>query len=121
MAEGYNNQREHEIRRQREEQLRRSYTDAAGDLRQDLRRQGVAHVYAMRHVTGRRHRVLSPAPGMPPPAPGVLPGLGGAPGAVGLVGAQWVSIGPAPLRIDANQNYQGTGPCSGLVADIAID
>ena len=33
----------------------------------------------------------------------------------------WVSIGPAPLVIDAEQVWQGTGPNSGEVTDIAID
>lgn len=120
MAEGSHNQHEHEIRKEREQQLRRSYTDDAGTLRHDLRRQGVAHVHAMRRVTARRHWRISPgSPGLLPGPPGMPPG--GPPGAVGVVGAQWISIGPAPLRIDANQNYQGSGPCSGLVADIAID
>jgi len=113
-----NNQREHEIRREREQELRRSYTDAAGVLRADLRRQGILHVRGMRMVAARRARARHrlPAPGAP--AAAMLPG---APGAVGVVGAQWVSIGPAPLRIDAEQIYQGSGPVSGLVSDIAID
>jgi len=34
---------------------------------------------------------------------------------------EWTQIGPAPLEIDAEQNYQGNGPDSGEVADIAID
>jgi photosystem II stability/assembly factor-like uncharacterized protein len=33
----------------------------------------------------------------------------------------WISIGPAPLVIDAEQVWQGTGPNSGEVTDIAID
>ena len=39
----------------------------------------------------------------------------------GIVGGQWMQIGPAPLRIDKNQNFQGQGPDSGEVVDIAID
>jgi hypothetical protein len=42
------------------------------------------------------------------------------PGAVQLVGVGWAQIGPAPLRIDAQQ-FQGQGPDSGEVTDIAID
>jgi photosystem II stability/assembly factor-like uncharacterized protein len=34
---------------------------------------------------------------------------------------QWNQIGPAPLQIEANQNYQGSGPDSGQIVDIAID
>ncbi len=33
----------------------------------------------------------------------------------------WIPIGPAPLLIDAQKNWQGTGPNSGEVTDIAID
>ena len=33
----------------------------------------------------------------------------------------WKSVGPAPLTIEAEQNYQGKGPDSGEVTDIAID
>jgi photosystem II stability/assembly factor-like uncharacterized protein len=39
----------------------------------------------------------------------------------GLAGVQWNQIGPAPLSIDAEQNYQGAGPDSGEVTEIAID
>lgn len=39
----------------------------------------------------------------------------------GLAGVQWNQIGPAPLQIDQNQNYQGVGPDSGQIVDIAID
>jgi photosystem II stability/assembly factor-like uncharacterized protein len=39
----------------------------------------------------------------------------------GFAGVQWNQIGPAPLQIDAEQNYQGAGPDSGQVVDIAID
>src|SRR5207245_1181347 len=39
----------------------------------------------------------------------------------GIVGGQWRQIGPAPLRIDREQVFQGAGPDSGEVVDIAID
>jgi photosystem II stability/assembly factor-like uncharacterized protein len=38
-----------------------------------------------------------------------------------VIGQQWTQIGPAPLAIDAEQNYQGAGPDSGMITDIAID
>jgi hypothetical protein len=41
--------------------------------------------------------------------------------ATGLSGVQWTQIGPAPLQINAEQNFQGAGPDSGQVVDIAID
>jgi photosystem II stability/assembly factor-like uncharacterized protein len=39
----------------------------------------------------------------------------------GLSGVQWNQYGPAPLSIDAEQNFQGAGPDSGEVTEIAID
>ncbi|HUY19337.1 MAG TPA: choice-of-anchor D domain-containing protein [Candidatus Binataceae bacterium] len=42
-------------------------------------------------------------------------------GATGLSGVQWTQVGPAPLQINAEQNYQGAGPDSGQVVDIAVD
>ena len=43
--------------------------------------------------------------------------------ATGINGSQWMQVGPAPLQIDAGlwQRYQGSGPDSGEVVDIAID
>lgn len=42
-------------------------------------------------------------------------------GGNGVVGVQWTQVGPAPKIIDAEQNFQGTGPDAGQVVDIAID
>jgi FG-GAP-like repeat len=42
----------------------------------------------------------------------------------GVVGVQWTQVGPAPLQINpfgVGARYQGQGPDSGLVTDIAID
>lgn len=44
-----------------------------------------------------------------------------APGAVKVVGVGWAQTGPAPLRIDGEQIYQGAGPDGGEVTSIAID
>src|SRR6185437_2951569 len=38
-----------------------------------------------------------------------------------ITGAQWVQYGPEPLRIDAEQNFQGTGPDAGMITELAID
>jgi hypothetical protein len=42
-----------------------------------------------------------------------------------ITGVQWNQIGPAPIAIDAGPNnptkFQGKGPVSGQVQDIAID
>lgn len=35
--------------------------------------------------------------------------------------ARWVSIGPAPVIVDADQIFQGQGPIGGVVSDIGID
>jgi hypothetical protein len=37
------------------------------------------------------------------------------------LGGTWTQVGPAPLRIDKEQIFQGAGPDSGEVVDIAID
>jgi hypothetical protein len=34
---------------------------------------------------------------------------------------QWTQIGPAPLSIEAEQNYMGVTPCAGQATDVAID
>ena len=44
-----------------------------------------------------------------------------APGSGGVAGVQWVQVGPEPLLIDKEQNFQGAGPDSGEVLDVAID
>jgi hypothetical protein len=49
------------------------------------------------------------------------PAPAGAPAPVIFSGVSWQQIGPQPLRIDAEQNFQGSGPDSGEVVDIAID
>jgi hypothetical protein len=38
-----------------------------------------------------------------------------------VAAGQWVQIGPAPIRVDSEQIYQGAGPDSGEVVDVAID
>lgn len=85
----------------------RDYLDAQGRPRPDLLRLGIQHV--------RR---------MPVALAGTAPHpLGyGSPGAI----PQWNPIGPQPLIIDAkppdmNALFQGAGPDSGQVVDVAID
>jgi len=79
------------------------YTDQNGQLRPDLWRAGIKQ-YLRMPVSD----TLPPAPQQAPLGPIVARHL------------QWVQIGPAPLRID-NNKYQGDGPDSGEVVDIAID
>lgn len=59
------------------------------------------------------------APAAGPSATGADEPVGA--GGNGVVGVQWTQVGPAPKVIDAEQNFQGTGPDAGQVVDIAID
>jgi hypothetical protein len=45
----------------------------------------------------------------------------GAPAPSIFAGVSWQGIGPQPLRIDNEQNFQGAGPASGAIVDIVID
>ena len=90
---------------QREERIRefeKEHTDASGTVRSDLWRKGVEDFKKMAIGAG-----INLAP------------KGDSFG--GVVGVQWTQNGPAPLRIDHEQNFQGTGPDSGEVLDIAVD
>src|SRR5712692_6876351 len=84
-------------REKRQEKFLLDHIDSTGQVRPDLWQQGVEQLQRM-----------SVAPSVP-----LAPG--------GLVDGQWTQIGPAPLRIDHEQNFQGQGPDSGEVVDIAID
>lgn len=79
-------------------------TDEQGIVRDDLLVRGIDEIRRMPLV----FREELPAPSGAP-APTVFAGVG------------WAGIGPQPLRIDAEQNFQGSGPASGEVVDILID
>jgi IPT/TIG domain/HYDIN/CFA65/VesB-like, Ig-like domain len=79
-------------------------TDQDDIARPDLWRRGIQQLGRMKIVA----RDVRPAPA-------------GAPAPVVFSGVSWQPIGPQPLRIDAEQNFQGSGPDSGEVVDIAID
>lgn len=91
------------IRRRREHYLLHR-TDETGDARPDLWARGTRQLRRMA-VVARDER----------PAPA------GAPAPVLFAGVSWQAIGPQPLRVDAEQNFQGVGPNAGEVVDIAID
>jgi len=97
-----------ERQKYRQRTFLRKLTDTTGRARSDLWQKGIEHVKRMQIAAGvpRATRV----------AEGEL-----APAAIGFVGALWTQIGPAPLTIDAQQQFQGIGPDSGEVIDIAID
>src|SRR5712692_1315783 len=91
----------------REKQLQeflREHSDDSGNPRLDLWLKGVQDAKQMKVVTTVSVARASASPDS----------------AISVVGVQWTQIGPAPLRIDDN-TYQGDGPDSGRVDDIAID
>ena len=89
------------------------HRDSSGQLRPDLWRQGV-QAFRNLPVSAAWHdgRVSGKAL--------ALPGSASATSSA-ITGAFWKQIGPAPLRIDASQNFQGAGPDSGEVVGIAVD
>jgi photosystem II stability/assembly factor-like uncharacterized protein len=96
-----------ERRQQRLEEFLHEHSDASGRARRDLWLKGILdfqHMQVMKSIPGTRLGPLE--------APNA---------AISVVGIEWVQIGPQPLRIDQEQNFQGAGPDSGLVTDIAID
>ena len=86
-----------------------SHKDASGAVRADLWRTGIDQARQMKIAAGIpvSSRSKDTEGGMAPES--------------GITGVQWTQIGPAPLRIDNDQNYQGAGPDSGEVLDFAID
>ena len=94
---------EAERREEREREFLKTLTDANGRLRPDLWRRGIAHAEQMK--IGAQVRLSGPKNKLAGP----------------ILGVQWKQIGPAPLRIDNEQNFQGAGPDSGEVVDLAID
>jgi photosystem II stability/assembly factor-like uncharacterized protein len=103
---------EKEEREKRIKEFKEERSDANGRARPDLWRKGIEHAQRMKIAAGKRL-----AKGRKKLANGQLSPLS----AGGVVGVQWTQIGPAPLRIDQEQNFQGEGPDSGEVLDIAID
>ena len=79
-------------------------SDSTGNPRPDLWRRGIQHVQRMQ-VAARAE----------PAAPSA------ALARATYAGVSWVPIGPQPIRVDNDQIYQGVGPDSGEVTDIAID
>ena len=87
--------------------------DASGKLRPDLYRKALAD---WDQVVIDASRTLPKQRGPKSVGSAAQTAAGG-----GVVGVQWTQIGPAPLAIDAEQNYQGDGPDAGQVPDLAID
>ena len=95
------------LMRQRERQFLREHSDRFGRVRPDLWQKGIAR--------WSRLPISATWPRGPVSGKQLLSASGP------VTGAQWTQIGPQPLRIDAEQNFQGAGPDSGEVVDVAID
>lgn len=100
-------QEKERLEAQRQYQL--EHSDKSGKVRPDLWLKGMQQAKRMKIAAGIAVGAQMNAP------------TASSPGAGGVVGVQWTQIGPAPLRIDQEQIYQGTGPDSGEVVDVAID
>jgi Abnormal spindle-like microcephaly-assoc'd, ASPM-SPD-2-Hydin len=91
-----------------------------GGIRQ-YRRLSISASWRVRHASGSQ--LARASRGAATQAPVANP----------ITGSQWTQIGPAPLQIDpgggscdggalnCNNDYQGLGPDSGMVTDIAVD
>jgi photosystem II stability/assembly factor-like uncharacterized protein len=94
-------------RQELRERFEHEHTDEQGRVRADLAARGQAHARRMQVAP---HIGVAPRP----PVRGAL-GLDAS-----LLGSQWRTIGPAPLR-DNGKGQIKSGTLSGLVTDIAID
>ena len=99
----FNRQEQIERRQKRLEEFLNEHKDEKGRVRQDLWLQGI---YDFKRMKVGTSITLTPSTKGEAPA---------------VVGVQWTQVGPQPLRIDMEQNFQGAGPDSGQVTDIAID
>jgi len=116
---------EHENQELRQEVYLEAYRDELGEVRADLWHEGmlatdeldISSTWPL--IDGVTGKVLGD--------PGALPAAAASAALAPVTGVQWTQIGPAPLRIDDkapfgdNYTFQGDGPDSGEVLDIAID
>src|SRR5260370_18307160 len=113
-----NSQKQHQ-RQLHQQRYQHEHSDPTGKPRPDLLRKALQQIRQMPIAAG----VPISSGGFRPSA---SPSGGSAPmalssGSSPLTGVQWTQIGPAPLIINAEQNFQGNGPDSGQILDIAID
>jgi hypothetical protein len=104
---------EQQLRVEQQREFRQTHSDASGHFRPTLISKGIAEAQQLRVSAAWRGSAHVSAkalanPSLPSPASAVT-------------GAQWTQYGPQPLRINAEQNFQGQGPDSGEVTDVAID
>lgn len=102
-----------QLRTEHQTEFRQTHSDASGRFRPDLLGKGIAQAQRLPVSATWRGAASVKASALADPS---------APSPAGAVtGAQWVQYGPEPLRIDAEQNFQGAGPDAGQVTDLAID
>jgi hypothetical protein len=104
---------EQQIRADSQKQFREIHSDGTGRYRPDLLHKGIAQ--AQRLPISSAWRGAASVKGS------ALANPSSASPASAITGAQWVQYGPEPLRIDAEQNFQGTGPDAGMITELAID
>ena len=92
-------------------QYLKDHSDAAGRVRSDLWRTGVEGFRNLPMSASWHDGAVSGKALANPASAASGP----------IVGAQWQQIGPQPLVIDNEQNFQGAGPDSGEIVDLAID
>lgn len=95
----------------RRKQRLEKYKDERGKVRNDIWENAVKHFKNMKIAAG------VPVGGSAALAKGPAAVAAGSP----LTGVQWTQIGPQPAFPTAEANFQGNGPMSGEVLDIAID
>ena len=89
--------------------------DENGNLRPDLWKKGIEHYKQMKFAAGIAWTTNGKGKGKNAADAG--PALAGG----GVQGVQWKQLGPQPAFPIANINFQGNGPMSGEVLNIAID
>ena len=104
---------EQQMRADSQKQFREIHSDRTGRYRPDLLTKGIAQAQRL---------PISAAWRSGPSVKGsALANPSAASPSSAITGAQWVQYGPEPLRIDAEQNFQGTGPDAGMITELAID
>jgi Abnormal spindle-like microcephaly-assoc'd, ASPM-SPD-2-Hydin/HYR domain len=104
---------EQQIRADSQTQFREIHSDRTGRYRPDLLHKGIAQAQRLSISSTWRSADSVKASALANPS--------SASASSAITGAQWVQYGPEPLRIDAEQNFQGTGPDAGMITELAID
>jgi hypothetical protein len=108
------------VEKQRREKHRKDFekqhSDQSGKPRPDLVIKAINQIKHLKIVSGAPAQGKNSGGGTGPTS-----NAGTYSGSAPLTGVQWTQNGPAPLLIEAEQNFQGGGPDAGQIVDIAID